>query len=267
MKFTTLPIDIIHKHLLEIMKFIDEFCLQNNLKYSVAYGTAIGAVRHKGFIPWDDDFDIIMPRHDYESFITNFKETSLFKIKTPKDRKYYYPFVKVLDKRLTGKENGRKGETAIWVDIFAADLIFNSKKFFNKNKKDRSRIIKIGWDHPPIVYKQGFFRKIVFNLYSFVCFVCTRFISFSYAYKKLMSHISNNHGKTYAVCVWGSYSILGDEDVFDHLLRIKFEDSEFYILSNFEFYLNFLYGDYMKLPPIDERKPSHSFLCYNLEKL
>ena len=62
----------IHSVLLEILKEVDSFCKEKGLRYSMAYGTLLGAVRHKGFIPWDDDIDILMPRPDFERFVTEF---------------------------------------------------------------------------------------------------------------------------------------------------------------------------------------------------
>ena len=62
----------IHSVLLEILKVVDKFCKEKGLRYSIAYGTLLGAVRHKGFIPWDDDIDILMPRPDFERFVSEF---------------------------------------------------------------------------------------------------------------------------------------------------------------------------------------------------
>lgn len=58
---------------IEILKSIHNYCQENNLRYSLAYGTLLGAVRHKGFIPWDDDIDIMMPRPDYEQFLKGYR--------------------------------------------------------------------------------------------------------------------------------------------------------------------------------------------------
>ena len=84
---------------LDILAFIDSFCKKNNIDYFINYGTLIGAIRHKGFIPWDDDIDISMTRENYERFIQLFKrEQSKYKILTLEtDERYYNNFIKVVD--------------------------------------------------------------------------------------------------------------------------------------------------------------------------
>ena len=84
---------------LDILSYVDRFCREHNLKYIINYGTLIGAVRHGGFIPWDDDIDISMPRDDYEMLITKFPQNGRYKILDYRsDNNYYNNFIKIIDK-------------------------------------------------------------------------------------------------------------------------------------------------------------------------
>ena len=99
-----LNIQNIKKIELDMLKYVHDFCVQHDVKYFLAYGTLLGAVRHNGFIPWDDDIDICMLRSDYEKFISEFKSEQ-YGICVPGAPQYNYPFVKVFPKR---QENIKK---------------------------------------------------------------------------------------------------------------------------------------------------------------
>ena len=84
---------------LDILKYIDRICKENDIRYFVSYGTLLGAVRHKGFIPWDDDIDIMMPRKDYERFKREFKSSQYEILSLENNADYYNNFIKVVDNR------------------------------------------------------------------------------------------------------------------------------------------------------------------------
>ncbi len=85
---------------LDILRNVHKFCLEHNINYSLAYGTLLGAVRHKGFIPWDDDIDIMMLRNDYDRFIKEYPESDEYGLCCfEKDTNYPYSFAKVQDKK------------------------------------------------------------------------------------------------------------------------------------------------------------------------
>lgn len=120
----------IKKEELRILIAFRNFCDERNLKYVLAYGTLLGAVRHKGFIPWDNDIDVMMLREDYEKLIKlypeNLEDTWLLSYR--KDPDYIYPFTKIVSKRTYVREENTQEKLAykkmgIWIDIFPVDNI------------------------------------------------------------------------------------------------------------------------------------------------
>lgn len=124
---------------LEILKDVHAFCVENNINYSLAYGTLIGAVRHQGFIPWDDDIDIIMPRPDYDRFCREY-HSDKFKTAVAGTPSVYIAFSRVYDDQYTFVENRQMPwasfETGVWIDIFPIDAVCDDyDTFINTGKK------------------------------------------------------------------------------------------------------------------------------------
>ena len=121
-----LSLEEIHACLLDILKSVDKFCLENNLRYSIAYGTLIGAVRHKGFIPWDDDIDLLMPRPDFDRFVATFgrepgaRYRCLYNARN-EDENFIHFFAKVHDTHTVSTQGKfEKYKFGVDIDIFPA---------------------------------------------------------------------------------------------------------------------------------------------------
>jgi lipopolysaccharide cholinephosphotransferase len=112
---------------LDMLKNVAEFCKERGIQYSLAFGTLLGAVRHKGFIPWDDDIDICMPRPSYDRFVQEYEDSEgIYECLTfEKDNKFLFPFAKVSDRRTVALEQARfvdkYSKLGVNIDIFPVD--------------------------------------------------------------------------------------------------------------------------------------------------
>lgn len=256
---------------LEILIEFDRICKLNNLKYSLAAGTLLGAIRHKGFIPWDDDIDVCMPRPDYEKFIDLFSgsaDTDKFDLSSDSGKNARYPFVKMLNKDVFIEEKGFKEVDYVWIDIFPMDgLPDNTEKatkILKKTKFYRSLIIVSK-------YKSARYYK---GKYSRLKFYLARIYAKLYGEKRLIKN-SIKFAKRYPYetaeyignVIWGAYGI-GERVLkteFLETLNCQFENCEFEIMSCWDNHLKKIYGDYMQLPPA-EKRTVHGIKAYRAEK-
>ncbi len=245
---------------LKILEKVDEICKNNNINYFLIGGTLLGAVRHKGFIPWDDDIDIGMLREDYEKFINVcLKNGALGKDYylhcNESDDNYFIPFIKVKKNNTTFNEksleniNTHKG---IFLDIFPYDNVPKPRSFCEKLQaiivRSTSDAIYLKYK----VYKLRTMRRkifvVVFSLFS---------VRQLKKINKFFSCIYNKKNTDYIISLAGSSGyedeILLKRKVFP-LKKIEFENKMFYAMNDNVYYLSKLYGNYMKLPPKNERR-------------
>lgn len=254
--------------MIKILKDVTDFCDQHSLTYFLSSGTLIGAIRHKGFIPWDDDIDIDMPRPDYEKFIQLYKEHGNYEICAPCDKNSFYFYVKVYDNRSIKIEKGvdyeRFRPLGIDIDVFPIDGQPAENKF-NLFKKQTDR------------------RKKYFEYFSFcICdtknkklktllkiFVCRLFG------KDFFRNRYNNSAKQYDynistmvgfISPYSKYKNRHSKDVYQNKVKVQFEDGEYWAPAGYDTYLRNIYGEYMQLPPIEQQKTHHVNKTYWKDK-
>ena len=256
---------------LEVLKEIHKICREQNISYSLAGGTLLGAVRHGGFIPWDDDIDIFMPRQDYEKLIDYCKnnETGFKLLASETDDRYGYLFAKAMDmKTVLIEENGnpKNIDMGVFVDIFPVDGLGESYekavKTLNSTRFKRELLVARNWKK----FFRSKTRSWIYEPVRFAFFVMSRFTS----EKKLIKSIQEKSKKTafddskYIGCICGSYRTkeILEKGVFDEYTEIAFEDTSFMVIKEYDKYLSSIYGDYMKLPPEEKRVTHHTFKAY-----
>lgn len=241
--------------MLEILKYIDGVCKDNNLKYYLYAGTLLGAIRHKGFIPWDDDLDICMPRSDYNKLIKIMKKSDnkKYSLKCIENSKkdYNYCFGKMVDNNTVVKEIGKfQGEElGVWVDIFPLDGVGNNlekaKHIVEHNRKYVRQILLL--EVGKKMNKKGKLLHLVGR-------------------KKLNQIFKHNLKKPSfydSDYVADITNLEFEEVIFEKKCFIGertclFEGMEISIPSESENLLEKIYGDYMKLPPEEERVSPHN---------
>lgn len=256
---------------LEILKEIKRVCDKNNINYWLDSGTLLGAVRHKGFIPWDDDSDVGMKREDYNKFLS-IAEKELgdrFYLGTWHNSNHFgSPFAKVMLKGTKFIENNKVDsleDSGIWVDIFPYDYIAYDDKGMNMVMKleHLKRLIYMKTGRESWVRGNGssLREKLAYNVYLLISKVCSLQTLIN-KYEKIANtyNLNGKGNKIYQVCDEKFGRLVYPKDIFDELDTIQFEDDVFSSPKRYKEYLTITYGDYMQLPPKEEREKGHNIV-------
>ena len=252
---------------ISILVAVDKFCRENNIRYSLACGTLLGAVRHGGYIPWDDDIDIYMPRADYEKFEQLFprhyeKRYELGSLK--RDDSWCLPFGKIYDNRTTVVEKRSKAKTpGVNIDVFPIDEVPDDKEEFQLyNRKRKSLILDLR-------HSQMRFSKL--NTFKKNCGVLVYSAKFLFKSPRRIAERCDKYAQIYngRGCHLLFETSMGmtvkepfEKELFDDITDITFENQLFLGFKNYDSYLTHTFGDYMKLPPMEKRVSEHTMDAY-----
>lgn len=267
-----LSLDEIKKIELNILLELKKATDANGLRFFISGGSLLGAIRHKGFIPWDDDIDVCMPRPDYEKLCRLYREGKVFpdyiELQCYENHTGDFPFIKLLDSRTEIEEKYVAGMLkSLWIDILPVDgfpedeaeVIRIQKKAVNYRKGLMLKFAKVGEG-------KNAFKKLLKPL------VILALKPFSPAWfnKRLKKEIASypyETSKYVGVYTWGLYG-LGErmlKSEFEKTVPVTFEGYEFNTFSCWHEYLSGLYGNYMELPPVEKRQ-THNMLAWIREE-
>ena len=234
---------------LAMLDEVDAFCRENGIRYSLACGTLLGAVRHKGFIPWDDDMDIMMPRKDLDLFKTQFKSDSVKYIDINNQPYFPFPTSKIVDKNsfsIRGKVVVGHGVDIDLYPVHPVPKDYISEYLATGEVMRKKRLPLIKW-------RSKFVRRFQIKtipMYGYYMKKCYNYV-FSYPYPV--------SGDVYYLVNSGEmdWAHTYDYDLFEKLIDIQFEGHTYLAVDCWDKYLTQRYGDYMQLPPEDKRHPYH----------
>ena len=252
--------------LVQILDYVDKICNDNGINYSLIGGSLIGSIRHEGFIPWDDDIDIILLPPDYKRLISLLSGSKQkYRLLCPNvSGSYCYPFSKLVDCDTKVIESGLKriADYGVYLDIFEYHYVSNNyfhrflhyyylaflKKVIGLKSIDTKEAIK----------KQKY-KQLPFILCSFL-------IPIRLVKKNYMWLCYNNKKQTeYILSNWPAYGFRKEiqriKD-FESFKRVKFESIDAMICCGYDSVLKTTFGDYMTLPPKEKRRSNHNMRAF-----
>ena len=245
---------------LQILAYIDRVCTEHHLTYFLDAGTLLGAVRHKGFIPWDDDIDLLMPRKDYEKLFQILKDDETYPmINRHNAPNYIVPFSKVYDKRTCIKEKVVDNPSyGVFVDIVPFDNLPDSA-LVRYVYQTRMKFLSLAYRYKAFKYEtKGLKANIMRGI--------AKRHSLEYFLEKLDRLAQKYNGKEthyvwYHVFTYVPYAKL-EREVFAKSIPMQFENRKYPAPVGYDKRLRMAYGDYMQLPPKEKQVKTHSFRAY-----
>ena len=241
---------------LEMLKEVDGFCRKNNIRYSLAYGTLIGAIRHKGFIPWDDDVDILMPYEDCNRFKSIFRSVKIKFCDVEREPHYEYAFPRLAYKDTYRKVGFNGTSYGVNIDVYVMQGLPPSVDEVKKYLKKCESVAKT----------RRFFWHLRDNLSRYFCinnlWICDFYFK---KFAKLCNGKYPYEGASFYSPVGGGCYEMKDvyeKDLFKEMTDVSFEGLTLMAVKEYDYFLRHFYGDYMQLPPEEERVPYHGGKYY-----
>ena len=255
----------------EMLKVFVDICDKYNLNYILVGGTCLGAIRHKGFIPWDDDIDVGMLREDYEEFLRvapkELDKEKYFLQNYKTEPNFVYGFSKIRDNNTTYVEDffaDHDIHHGVWIDILPIDGYTDKNIEPNKLKGRITKFILHIWlSYMPSLFRKfrrkTFFKDLLFNFLAVLFYPC----NIAHYHQKALDRMAKKYPTNKATLVGNHlYGFTGKiealpPEVYRDTIKVQFEDIICRVPKDYDTYLKCLYGDYMKLPKEEDRIGHH----------
>lgn len=253
---------------LDILKHFHDYCRENGIRYYLYAGTLLGAVRHRGFIPWDDDIDLCLPRPDYEKLWTLTRTRPVaphLELRSARVRDgYNAPFFKLVDTRTDGHEDYLRDEirSGVWVDLFPMDgLPENAEEraahlaALKKTQRTMEKVVR--------TYRLCANPLRLAKRAALWCVYAGRdYRALANGQDALARKYPCDLSGDVAVAVFDGWKRVFRRDWFSRTVLLPFEQYEFCAPAEYDKVLKYLYGDYMTPPPPEQRVPHHSYTAW-----
>ncbi len=262
-----LTLDEIKQIEFQLLKKFDAFCRQHGIQYFLSNGTLLGAVKYKGFIPWDDDIDVLVPREDYDRLIALYEDDEQYRLMSfEREPKYLFPFAKFCDMSTLKEEHNINNGVSLGlnIDVFPLDLwadtLPEAEQEVGIIRKNISGLSLTKLQRPNA-------STAVKRLAQRVLMAAARLRPAEYYLKEIDQVCMPQKGRTGTYmgckcwCIYGTREIIPAE-VFESTVEVMFEGAVFPAPSGYDVYLRSLYGDYRQDPPPEKQKTHHGFTAY-----
>lgn len=253
----------------EVLRELDSFCRKNNIRYFISHGTLLGAIRYKGFIPWDDDIDVLVPREDYNRLLTLYQDNEKYRLLSyEKDKRFLLPYAKLVDMNTVKEEISLDSSLKLGldVDVFPLDAWSDDYETALKEVKYIGRNGQYLWltklSKPDSVQPlKRFVKGIV------MAFVKMR--GSEYYLHRIMKQCVKYNGTATKYLGNKAWNVYKQKDVlpaeaFAEAIEVEFNGEKFPTMVGYDTFLSSLYGDYMPEPPKEKQKTHHKFKAYKL---
>lgn len=267
MKESSINLNNLKQIQLEVMDYFHSWCNDNDITYFITAGTLIGALRHKGFIPWDDDIDVVMLRKDYDTLVASFPRTGKYRLFSEEvDSACIYPYAKIYDSDTVMIEGNELDHPNIGINIDIFPLENATDDYHDAvNLKESIRFLDSVLGVKLLdKTNRGFVKNVTVAVLRFI----SNFFPYPYLIKRIIQkskkYIDNNQSRfivNAVIYAKGEREIL-EREWFKETIELEFEGRKYLAPIGADQYMRRLFGDYMQLPPEEKRVSHHRFKAY-----
>ncbi len=261
---TELSLQEIKEITFDVLKHFRQFCSDHNIHFYLSNGTLLGAIKYSGFIPWDDDIDVFVPRADYDKLIEIYKDSNRYKLfSIERVPGYKFPFAKLCDMTTSKEEKNIDSGASLGVDIDIFPLDSCSDHILRPNVQRKMKIYQIGCILSKFTSSKGrpVHKRLVIG--------CCRVLGFKFFCNRLIKTVKKevSLGNEYMGClmwpIYGEREVV-PADVFSDTIQVCFEGEKLPAPAGYDTYLRSLYGEYEEDPPIEKQQSHHNYTAYRI---